>query len=86
MKEKKLDRFPVHPTHRHLLASISWEIIASHERRAIKNHSQSLKTLASRGGLSLCEIVAVLEDRPWKRMPLLEALEVIKKYELGLVP
>lgn len=49
---------------------IDWELIAPHEAQAEKNHGQSLKTLHSRGGLSACEAVAVLEGRPWHRMTL----------------
>lgn len=49
-------------------ASISWALIAPHERQALRNHSQSLKRLAERGGLSACEAVAVLEDREWHKM------------------
>lgn len=47
---------------------IPWDMIAPHERQAERNHYQSLRTLHSRGGLSPCEAVAVLEDRPWRRM------------------
>lgn len=48
--------------------SIPWAVIAPHERQADRNHGQTLKQLASRGGLSACEAVAVLEDRDWTRM------------------
>jgi hypothetical protein len=48
--------------------SIPWELIAPHEAQAQRNHSQTLKRLAERGGLSACEAVAVLEDRPWEKM------------------
>ena len=47
---------------------IPWAIIAPHEKQANTNHSQDLHTLASRGGLSACEAVALLEDRKWTRM------------------
>lgn len=46
--------------------SIPWEAIAPHERYALLNHDQSLKKLASRGGLSPCEAVAILEDRKYR--------------------
>lgn len=49
--------------------SIPWRAIAPHERQALRNHDQSLETLARRGGLSPCEAVAVLEDRKWRSMP-----------------
>lgn len=47
---------------------LPFEMILPHEQQAQRNHSQSLKLLASRGGLSACEALAVLEDRPWRRM------------------
>jgi len=43
---------------------IPWDIVTPHEAQAKLNHSQSLETLASRGGLSPEELLAVLEDRP----------------------
>jgi hypothetical protein len=50
------------------LRVIPWDMIAPHEAQAQKNHHQSLAELASRGGLSACEAVAVLQDRPWRKM------------------
>lgn len=50
--------------------AIPWVLLAPHERQARSNHGgQSLERLADRGGLSPCEALAVLEDRPWRRMP-----------------
>lgn len=46
--------------------SIPWELIAPHEQQALRNHSQSLEKLTSRGGLSPCEAVAVLEDADYR--------------------
>lgn len=48
-------------------------MIAPHERQAQANHGQSLERLAERGGLGLCEAVAVLEDCRWHRMTRAEA-------------
>lgn len=39
-----------------------------HAKQAMENHGQSLDALKRRGGLSLCEAVAILEDRPWSQM------------------
>jgi hypothetical protein len=55
------------------LRRIPWDMIEPHEPQALKNHDQSLKTLASRQGLSACEMLAVLEDRPWKSIELVES-------------
>lgn len=45
-----------------------WELILPHEAQAQKNHYQSLAQLRARGGLSPCEMIAIMEDRPWKPM------------------
>lgn len=55
------------------LRALPWDMIEPHENQALRNHDQSLATLASRGGLSACEALAVLEDRAWRQMPLFEA-------------
>jgi hypothetical protein len=47
---------------------IPWALLAQHEDQAVANHGQSLAVLARRGGLSWCEALAVLEDRPWRKM------------------
>lgn len=51
-------------------ASIPWRVIAPHEAQAQKNHGQSLKTLASRGGLCWSEAWGVLNGVSWSRLPL----------------
>lgn len=61
--------------------SIPWAMIAPHERQALRNHDQTLQRLAERGGLSTCEMVAVLEDRRWKKMDVQESIDQL----LGLV-
>jgi len=60
------DRFPVLNSGG---AEIPWSLIAPHEAQAQKNHDQSLSRLAARGGLSWCEMAAVLDDRSWRAMP-----------------
>lgn len=59
--------------HCFVVVSIPWEMIAPHEKQAIANHSQLLQQLADRGGLSACEALAVLTDKPWKSMTVTEA-------------
>lgn len=56
-----------------LVIALPWSLLAPHERQAQANHGQSLERLAARGGLGLCEAVAVLEDRRWHRMTRAEA-------------
>lgn len=53
---------------------LPWPIIVPHAIQAQINHNQSLKRLAERGGLSPCEMLAVLEDRPWQKMDTAEAI------------
>jgi len=64
-----MTRFPIQGTAekgRAPRGSIPWSLIAPHEKQALKNHDgQSLEKLASRGGLSWREALAVLEDRPF---------------------
>lgn len=49
--------------------SVPWSLLAPHEARAFTNHSQTLEVLASRGGLGLDEMVAIIHERRWTRMP-----------------
>jgi len=51
---------------------LPWSTVESHEEQAMSNHSQTLACLADRGGLSPCELFAVLHDRRWQRAPLPE--------------
>lgn len=72
------ERFPIQGDP--VITWIPWRMIAPHERRAMDNHGQqTLAKLAYRGGLSICEAVAVLEDRPWKRMDPAEARRQLQK-------
>lgn len=44
--------------------TVPWSLVAPHETQALANHYQSLERLASRGGLSPAELVAVLDGHP----------------------
>ena len=70
-------RFPVINT----AESIPWGVIAPHEEQALKNHCQSLKRLAERGGLSWVEMWSVLDDTPFK-IGASEALARVKVLEI----
>ena len=48
------------------------------EEWAEKNHAQSLNKLAERGGLSLCEIAAIINKRPWREISQIEALSYLR--------
>lgn len=64
---------------------IPYAVIEPHERQAESNHYQSLETLERRGGLSYCEALAVLEDRPWSRveqnMAKQRVFEIVSKFD-----
>lgn len=64
------DLFPIMHSE---IAAIPLALIAPHEAQTWRNHGQTLKRLAERGGLSDCEACAVLEDRRWRRMDAAEA-------------
>ena len=57
---------------------VPWDFVAAHERQAQRNHYQTLKRLAERGGLSWCELLAVVEDRKWTAIPTAEARERVQ--------
>jgi hypothetical protein len=69
--------FPINSVHKHILKEVVWSILAPNEPQALKNHNQSLQHLVKGCGLSLDEIVAILDDRPWKEMTTNDALAVI---------
>lgn len=72
--------FPILPMRdRGVRGYVPWAKIASHESQAQKNHYQSLELLASRGGLSMSELAAVLEDRPWCTMNRDDALAAVER-------
>lgn len=47
---------------------IPFSVIEGHEAQAMRNHGQTLKRLAERGGLDYVETLAVLEDRHYTKM------------------
>lgn len=49
--------------------SVPWTLVAPYEGRAKDNHSQTLRELASRGGLSVEELWCLLHDCSLRKMP-----------------
>ncbi len=43
--------------------TIPWNILEPYENQALKNHTQSLKILAERGGLDPIEVMAIIEGK-----------------------
>lgn len=62
-----------------LVIGVPWDLIEPHEAQAQRNHSQSLARLSERGGLGACEAVAILEDRPHRRMSIPDAQKRLAK-------
>lgn len=57
-----------------VVAYFPWEYFTpADEAQAMENHGQTLTRLAQRSGLGICELVAVLDHRPWRKMKLGEA-------------
>ena len=50
---------------------------ALNERQAMKNHGYTLEQLADRGGISLSEAAAIIENRRWRFLTPLESLSII---------
>jgi hypothetical protein len=59
---------------------VPWSLMAPHERQANRNHDQTLERLNERGGLAPCEMVAVIEDRPWRKMDDIAAVETLLRH------
>lgn len=55
-------------------ARIDLQLIKDHEGQAQQNHYQTVDQLAERGGLSWCELHAVLHNRPFQKMGQNEAM------------
>lgn len=51
-----------------IVTQIPWPLLELHEPQARQNHGQSFAVLASRGGLSASEALAIMEDRRFERM------------------
>lgn len=57
-------------------AFVPWSIFTPEDdAQAKRNHDQSLDELAARQGVSICELVAILDHRPWRAMRLSEGWE-----------
>ena len=54
-------------------ATVDLQLVADHGRQAYTNHGQTVTRLAERGGLSWCELHAVLHNRRWQKMDETEA-------------
>lgn len=48
-----------------IIKAIPWASIEPHAKQADRNHGQTLKRLAERGGLGIEEAYHILRDEPW---------------------
>lgn len=60
-----------------IIASIPWAILAPHEQQAQRNHRQSLKQLAERGGLAVSEAIAIINGLRWGTVANCEANDLL---------
>lgn len=61
--------------------SVDWQFVADHGRQANANHYQTVERLAKRGGLSWCELCAVIEDRQYSQMETADAILRVRASE-----
>jgi hypothetical protein len=47
---------------------VPWGLVEDHEAQAQENHGQTLERLRERAGVSACECLAIIYDRPWVKM------------------
>lgn len=62
-------------------ATIDWQLVADHGQQAERNHSQSVRRLAERGGLSWCDMHAVLHNKAWERVDANDAMIACRALE-----
>lgn len=62
-------------------AKIDYQLVADHAEQARKNHYQSVDRLAERGGLSWCELYAVLHNRKWEKVDTNDAMIACRSLE-----
>jgi len=48
-----------------IVKDVPWAMLEACERRAQRNHGQSLERLAERGGLDAGETLCILDDKSW---------------------
>lgn len=73
MKDLLARRYPILGSKpRHTVPAF---VVEAHEAQCQRNHYQTTARCAERGGLSWCELAAVLEDRPFRNMATDVAIE-----------
>lgn len=83
------DRFPImlgYTRYGERRLTVPLALVVAHERQAQRNHGQTVARLKERGGLSWCELAAVLEDRDWHKLDTDAAHEAAMRVVLALPP
>lgn len=62
-------------------AYVDWQLVADHGGQANTNHGQTVARLAERGGLSWCELFAVLHNQRFQRMDANDAMIACRALE-----
>ena len=62
-------------------ARIDLQLVIDHGGRAKDNHGQTVNRLAERGGLSWCELYAVLHNKRWEKIDTNEAMIACRALE-----
>ena len=60
---------------------VDWQLVADHGGQANTNHGQTVARLAERGGLSWCELFAVLHNQRWQKMDSNDAMIACRELE-----
>lgn len=68
-----------------VIRALPWAMLTPHEVQAKRNHSQSLNTLASRGGLSICEAYYILKDNNYPTLAPKQTPTVKAAYRVALM-
>ncbi len=63
-------------------ACVDYQLVADHAEQARSNHYQSVDRLAERGGLSWCELYAVLHNQKWQKMDSNDAMIACRSLEV----
>jgi hypothetical protein len=62
-------------------AIVDWQFVHDHGKQANDNHRQSVERLAERGGLSWCELHAVVHNRKYEKIDTNEAMLAVRSLE-----
>jgi hypothetical protein len=60
---------------------VDWQLVSDHGGQANTNHGQTVARLSERGGLSWCELFAVLHNQRWQKMDANEAMIACRALE-----